>query len=250
MDSTSTATGLVNTDPPVHEKRGGETLRNPPLSVEEMKRKLRNAQQRLAGPGASKAEAQIHDVQDVEASVCSSPKLKKTLSPESYQTVRHRVTRIDTSRIANGVERHLATHRLSKAAYVPAKATKAKRQFSSSGVEWSHMPRTRLDPHLKRDLQLLKMRSTWDPKRHYKTDNQKPILPKFSQVGTIVEGPTEYYSSRISKRNRKRSFVEEVLAVEEGTGRFANKYNDIQASKISGRRGYYNQLKQKRSGKS
>lgn len=111
------------------------------------------------------------------------------------------------------------------------------------------MPRTKLDPHLKRDLQLLKMRSTWDPKRHYKTDNQKAMVPEYSQVGTILEGPTEYYSSRISKRNRKRSFVEEVLAAEEGTGRFANKYNDIQASKTSGRRGYYNQLKQKRSWK-
>lgn len=79
------------------------------------------------------------------------------------------------------------------------------------------------------------MRNVLDPKRHYKKDNGKAQAPEFSQVGTIIEGPTEYYSSRILNKDRKKTFVEEVLAAEEEQGRFKRKYNDIQALKMSGK---------------
>ena len=36
---------------------------------------------------------------------------------------------------------------------------------ATSGSEWYNLPRTSLTPELKRDLQLLKMRSVLDPKR-------------------------------------------------------------------------------------
>ena len=71
--------------------------------------------------------------------------------------------------------------------------------------------------------------------------------PEYSQVGTIIEGPTEYYSSRLLNRDRKKTFVEEVLAAEESTGRFKRKYNEIQSSKVSGKKAYYKRLKQMRS---
>jgi hypothetical protein len=32
------------------------------------------------------------------------------------------------------------------------------------------------------------------------------------QVGTVIEGPGEYYSSRIPKKDRKKTLVEELLA--------------------------------------
>ena len=73
-------------------------------------------------------------------------------------------------------------------------------------------------------------------------------MPEFSQVGTVIEGPTEYYSSRLLNRERKKTFVEEVLAAEEGTGRFKSKYGEIQVKKMSGKKGYYKNLKEKRSG--
>ena len=110
------------------------------------------------------------------------------------------------------------------------------------------MPRTKLTAELKADLQLLKMRSILDPHRHYKKENSKASVPEYSQVGTIIEGPTEYLSSRLSNKERKRTFVEEVLADETSTGRFKRKYNDIQASKTSGRKAFYKNLKEKRFG--
>lgn len=88
-----------------------------------------------------------------------------------------------------------------------------------------------------------------DSKRHYKKENGKAQAPEYSQVGTIIEGPTEFFSGRITKKDRKKTFVEEVMANERQTGRFANKYNDIQSSKKSGKKSYYNSLLAQRNRK-
>lgn len=114
------------------------------------------------------------------------------------------------------------------------------------GPKWFNLPRTDLTAEVKRDLQLIQMRSVLDPKRHYKKQSGKAKAPEYSQVGTIVEGPTEFYTARIPKRERKRTLAEEVLAVEAASGRFRKKYNEVQASKTSGKKAYYKQLKAKR----
>src|ERR1700761_3305913 len=99
------------------------------------------------------------------------------------------------------------------------------------------LPRTNLTPELKRDLQLLHMRDVLDPKRQYKKQGKFKI-PEYSQVGTIVEGPTEFFSSRLSKQDRNRTFVEEALANESKSGRFKARYSDAQARKKSGKKDY------------
>jgi hypothetical protein len=101
---------------------------------------------------------------------------------------------------------------------------------------------------LKRDLQVLKLRSALDPKRHFKKDDRKSEVPKFSQVGHIVEGNTDFFNGRINNKDRKRTLVEEVLAQEAETGRFKNKYNELQKTKASGKRAFYRALKAKRKG--
>jgi len=90
------------------------------------------------------------------------------------------------------------------------------------------------------------MRNVLDPHRHYKKDNGKMKPPEYSHVGTVVEGPTEYYSARLSNKDRKRTFVEEVLAGEQATGRFSKKYGDIQVTKTSGKKAHYKALQAKR----
>lgn len=110
------------------------------------------------------------------------------------------------------------------------------------------MPKTELTPQLKRDLQLIKMRDTLDPHRHYKKDNGKMQAPEYSQIGTIKEGPTEFFSGRIENKNRKRTFVEEVLAGEQETKRFSRKYGELQGKKTSGKKAYYKELQRKRRG--
>ena len=104
-----------------------------------------------------------------------------------------------------------------------------------------------MTPELKRDLQLLKMRSVLDPHRHYKKESARPMVAEFSQAGTVIEGPTEFYSSRILNNDRKRTFVEEVLAGEDANGRFKSKYSDVQVVKTSGKKAHYKSLKEKRS---
>ena len=117
----------------------------------------------------------------------------------------------------------------------------------TAGSAWFDLPKTELTTELKRDLQLLRMRSVLDPKRHYKKESGKAGPPQYSQVGTIVEGPTEFFSSRIAKRDRKKTFVEEALAVERENKRFEAKYRNIQTLKQSGKQSYYKNLRAKRN---
>ena len=96
---------------------------------------------------------------------------------------------------------------------------------------------------------MLEMRSVLDPKRHYKKESGKGKVPTFSQVGTVIEGPTEWYSSRINKKDRASTFVEENMAVERETGRLKRKYHEIQQIKTSGKKAHYRALMAKRKKK-
>jgi hypothetical protein len=109
------------------------------------------------------------------------------------------------------------------------------------------MPKTELTSQLRRDLQLLKMRNVLDPKRHYKKDGSKNDIPAFSQVGTIVEGATEFFSSRLKNKDRKQTILEEVVSQEQESGRFQRKYEDINKSKASGKKAHYKSVMAKRN---
>lgn len=104
------------------------------------------------------------------------------------------------------------------------------------------MPKTEITTSLKRDLQLIEMRNVLDPHRHYKKNNRKGKLPTFSQIGTVVEGPTEWFSGRINRKDRSKTFAEEEMRNEAATGRFKRKYNEIQESKTSGKKAHYKKL--------
>lgn len=49
-----------------------------------------------------------------------------------------------------------------------------------------------------------------DPKRHYKKGDSK--FPKYFQVGTVVEPVSEYYTSRLTKKERKQTLADELLS--------------------------------------
>lgn len=87
------------------------------------------------------------------------------------------------------------------------------------------------------------MRDVLDPKRFYKKESKKSQqVPEYSQVGTIIEGPTEYFTGRLSNKDRKRTLVEEILAGEKSSQRFKSKYAEIQAAKMSGKKGHYKRV--------
>jgi len=82
-----------------------------------------------------------------------------------------------------------------------------KGQETDAGKGWFNMPAQTLTPELKRDLLILRNRAFLDPKRHYKTQREDRAgdLPKFFQVGTVVEGPHERRSKAARLTNAERS---------------------------------------------
>lgn len=96
----------------------------------------------------------------------------------------------------------------------PSKLNKLLRKQvkDTASTAWFDMPAPTVTPELKKDLQLLKLRGAIDPKRHYKKDSKSKALPKYFQVGTVVESVTDYYSGRMTKKERKPSLADELLS--------------------------------------
>jgi len=63
----------------------------------------------------------------------------------------------------------------------------------------------------KNDLEALRLRGALDPKRFYKRNNL-PIKPKYFQVGRVVENKQDFYSSRLTKKQRKATIAEELMS--------------------------------------
>ncbi|KAG4427790.1 hypothetical protein IFR05_016726 [Cadophora sp. M221] len=196
------------------------------LSNEQLKQLLREAEQRLRNKG--KQQMQISTASSIESNL---PKITVDNPIVSYIKSTKTGAQVDRSHLVTEKERKLANG----TRVVEDPITIKKRAED-----------TNLTPELKRDLQLLRMRDVLDPKRHYKKDNKKQQVPEFSQVGTIIEGPTEYFSSRLLNKDRKRTLVEEVLAREKASGRFKSKYNEIQDAKTSGKKAHYKKLRDSR----
>ncbi|KAL9587554.1 MAG: hypothetical protein Q9212_000131 [Teloschistes hypoglaucus] len=211
-----------------------------------MKDKLRSAERRMAERTAER-QASPPGASFPRAFSYSAPKSEQSLSTELYVTTKARFAKVESRKIIQESERQLSDRKGTGVILPGDQDIALQERKTSAGPEWFYLPRTKLTPELKRNLQILKMRSIWDPKRHYKNDSRKDLVPQYSQFGTILEGPTEFYSSRISKRDRKQSFVDEVLAVEDHTQLFRSKYDGVQVSKRSGRQGFYRSLKRKRS---
>lgn len=107
------------------------------------------------------------------------------------------------------------------------------------------MPRPEMTEELKRDLQVLKMRHILDRKRHYKKMG-KSEDPKYFQVGTIIESPTEFFSARINKKDRKQNIVDELMASDELKQYYKRKYNEVYEKSSSGGKKHYKKLKAQR----
>lgn len=109
------------------------------------------------------------------------------------------------------------------------------------------MPRTNIeDPKVKREFQILRLRGVLDPKKHFKKDTRKDPFPQYSQMGTLIEGPTENHTGRLARRDRKQTLVEEVLASGEASSKYKTRYDKIQEKKTSGKKAHYKKLMARR----
>ncbi|KAG0272501.1 hypothetical protein BGZ95_011747 [Linnemannia exigua] len=129
-----------------------------------------------------------------------------------------------------------------------SKRQKQEEREKTTGKKWFDMPQQILTPELRRDLQILKLRNVLDPKRFYKREEKgKPRFPKYFQVGTIVEGNTEFYSSRLTKKERATTITGEVMKDLAGRDYYKRKFDEIQVAKQSGGKRFNKKGKGKQS---
>eukprot|EP00088_Acartia_fossae_P060256 TRINITY_DN7210_c0_g1_i4.p1 TRINITY_DN7210_c0_g1~~TRINITY_DN7210_c0_g1_i4.p1 ORF type:complete len:262 (-),score=92.92 TRINITY_DN7210_c0_g1_i4:43-828(-) len=123
----------------------------------------------------------------------------------------------------SGAKKAVITEKVSKK---KLKKLRAAEREKTKGAAWFDMPALEMTDERKNDLELLKMRGVLDPKRFYKKSDTKE-LPKYFQIGTVVDSPYDYYSDRIPTKARKRTMVDELLADAEFKKYNKRKYVEI-----------------------
>ncbi|XP_067394542.1 deoxynucleotidyltransferase terminal-interacting protein 2 [Emydura macquarii macquarii] len=132
---------------------------------------------------------------------------------------------------------------LSESVHQIKKRRKAEKE-KTTGDGWFGMKAPEMTNELKNDLKALKMRASMDPKHFYKK-NDRDGLPKYVQVGTVVDTPIDFYHARIPKKQRKRTIVEELLADSEFRRYNKRKYQEIMTEKAAFAAGKKNRKKKK-----
>ncbi|KAJ8973578.1 hypothetical protein NQ317_001604 [Molorchus minor] len=102
---------------------------------------------------------------------------------------------------------------------ISQKKLQKERKAKTKGKKWFGLPATEMTEEVKHDLEILQMRSVLDPKHFYKK-NDLNVLPKYFQIGKVMDSPLDFYNNRLPKKQRKKTLVDELLA----DAKF-NKYN-------------------------
>lgn len=98
------------------------------------------------------------------------------------------------------------------------------------------------DKEREQDAKMLLMRNYLDPKRFYKGLDS---LASDFQIGTVIEGRMDFVNGRLPRRERKRTFVDEILA-DRGVRSYTKKrFTKIQEANKSGRKSQYKTRQQK-----
>ncbi|XP_046970489.1 deoxynucleotidyltransferase terminal-interacting protein 2 [Vanessa cardui] len=106
------------------------------------------------------------------------------------------------------------------------KAMRKREREKTKGPGWFNMKAPEISEELKNDLQVLKMRSALDPKHFYKK-NDMEVLPKYFQVGRIMDSAVDHVNERLTRKQRKRTMVDELLADAEFQKYNKKKYKEI-----------------------
>lgn len=71
-------------------------------------------------------------------------------------------------------------------------------------------------------------------------------MPERFAIGTIIEDKSEFYSSRMNRKERKSTILETLMGDEASNKYFKRKYNEIQEKSTSGRKAHYKKMKEMR----
>ncbi|KAI9908913.1 hypothetical protein PsorP6_014533 [Peronosclerospora sorghi] len=88
-------------------------------------------------------------------------------------------------------------------------------QKQSAGRRWFNFESEVMTPDARQDFALLQMRNYLDPKKFYKSSDHSRALPKYFQRGVVLEAPHEFHSARLSKKQRRKTFTDEIMADEQ-----------------------------------
>jgi hypothetical protein len=100
----------------------------------------------------------------------------------------------------------------------------------TTGKEWFDMKAPELTPELKEDLQAINLRHVIDPSRFYKKMDRNDI-PKFFQVGTILDNITDGKRNRLKKEEVKSRIAEEFLETDIVKNFSLKKFEEIQSQR-------------------
>jgi len=101
------------------------------------------------------------------------------------------------------------------------------------GRSWTFMKTPRMTKARKQEYRVILLRDQLDPKRRYKRMPNK--IPKVFQIGRVIAGAGDFYSGRLSMRERKGTLVDELLADRQLRQRSKRKYSEIAKERSSGR---------------
>ncbi|OTF76036.1 deoxynucleotidyltransferase terminal-interacting protein 2-like protein [Euroglyphus maynei] len=93
-------------------------------------------------------------------------------------------------------------------------------QRKRSLPQWFNMPRVEeMSKEMEKDLMALKMRRVWNPKQFYKKSSQISAANdgmgekgKYFQIGTVQQTATDFYSGRLTRRERKQTILDELMS--------------------------------------
>ena len=123
--------------------------------------------------------------------------------------------------IVPGIEKQECLHPFRIPRRLKLKQSRIERE-KSAGDGWFNMPRVDASAEMKRDLMLLRMRNALDTKRFYKKHDKN--LPKYAQIGTVIETVADYYTDRVPKKERKNTIVQELAEDSEFKKKLKKRY--------------------------
>jgi hypothetical protein len=110
------------------------------------------------------------------------------------------------------------------------KRARAAARPDTAGSRWFDLPATPVTSEIARDFHILQHRAYLDPKRFYKKESRK-TPPKFFHIGTVVDSPLEARSQRITAKERRPTWTEELMADRDTRGYLKRKFHQVEAER-------------------
>jgi hypothetical protein len=153
----------------------------------------------------------------------------------------------EAAREVTQATKHSALYAKPKAALAAAQAKHdAQLAPETAGSKWFDMEATPVTSSIRSDLMMLRNRNFIDAKRFYKGSDHKRALPKFFQVGTVIEGTGQFKSGRLTKKERRATFVDELMSDDRLRGYSKKTFLSIQSKKASGGKAWKKKQNNKR----